>query len=124
MKKAVRTLVTLGVVLVIWEAVARLFFPPYILPPPTSVAEAMVRIIANGTLAKHLQVSLGRAISGFVIAAALAVPLGMFTAWWKILDDTVGSTLELLRPIPSLALIPLAVVWLGLGEASKITLIA
>jgi NitT/TauT family transport system permease protein len=124
MQKLLRTLATIGAVLLVWEVVARLFFPPYILPPPSSVGAAMGRIIADGTLLKHLQVSLGRALSGFLIAAALAIPMGMITAWWKALDDTVGSALELLRPIPSLALIPLAIVWLGLGEVSKVALIA
>ncbi len=121
--KALRTLATIGVILAIWELVARLFFPPYILPPPTLVVAAFGKIIADGTLPKHLQISLGRAVIGFLLAAALAIPLGMLTAWWKVLDDTVGSALELLRPIPSLALIPLAIVWLGFGEVSKITLI-
>jgi NitT/TauT family transport system permease protein len=121
--KLLRTLATIGVILAIWELVARLFFPPYILPPPTLVVAALGKIIADGTLPKHLQISLGRAVIGFLLAAVLAIPLGMLTAWWKVLDDTVGSALELLRPIPSLALIPLAIVWLGFGEVSKITLI-
>ncbi len=122
--KTLRTLATIGVILAIWELVARLFFPSYILPPPTLVAAAFGKIVADGTLPHHLQISLGRAVVGFLLAAVLAIPLGLLTAWWKVLDDTVGSALELLRPIPSLALIPLAIVWLGFGEVSKITLIA
>jgi len=122
-QKALRSLATVAVILAIWEAVARLFFPPYILPPPSLVLAALVKIIADGTMVKHLQVSLTRAVIGFLLAAALAIPLGMLTAWWRVLDDTLGSALELLRPIPSLALIPLAIVWLGFSEVSKISLI-
>ena len=48
----------------------------------------------------------------------------MLTGWWKVADHTLGSVLELVRPIPALALIPLAIVWLGFGEESKVTVIA
>jgi NitT/TauT family transport system permease protein len=54
----------------------------------------------------------------------LAIPLGVAAGWWKSIDHTLGSVLELLRPLPALALIPLAIVWLGFGEVSKIAVIA
>ena len=124
MRKLQRLAAVAIVILVFWEAVARLFMPPYILPPASTVALTLVRIATDGTLAKHLQISLARAATGYLIAAALAIPLGILCGWWKLLDDTLGSVFELLRPIPSLALIPLAIVWLGLGEVSKIALIS
>ena len=60
----------------------------------------------------------------YFVAMALAIPLGIAAGWWKPFDHTIGSILELLRPLPALALIPLAIVWLGFGEVSKIALIA
>lgn len=119
-----RTLATLGAVLLIWEVVARLFFSAFILPPPSAVAGTLVGIILDGTLWGHLEISLFRALAGYLVAVLVAIPAGIATGWWKPVDDTLGSVLELLRPIPALALIPLAIVWLGFGEVSKIAIIA
>ncbi len=119
-----RTLITIGLILVIWEIVAQTSFPIYILPPPSKVVAALLENIADGTLWTHLQISLSRALVGYLLAIALAVPAGMLTGWWKIADHTLGSILELMRPVPALALIPLAIVWLGFGEESKYAVIA
>ena len=124
MSRLLGTVATVGVILVVWEVMARLFFPTYILPTPSLVARTLLTLILNGTLWKNLRVSLVRVATGYFIAAALAVPIGIAAGWWKPIDNTLGSVLELLRPLPSLALIPLAIVWLGLGELSKIALIA
>lgn len=119
-----RTLITIGLILVIWEIVAQTSFPIYILPPPSKVVVALLDNIADGTLWTHLKISLSRALVGYLVAIALAVPAGMLTGWWKIADHTLGSILELMRPVPALALIPLAIVWLGFGEESKFAVIA
>ena len=119
-----RGLLTLVVVLGVWELVARLWFPVYTLPPPSTVARTLWDITRNGVLWDQLKVSLVRVGLGYLLAAALAIPLGVVTGWWSLASQTVGSFLEILRPIPSLALIPLAIVWLGIGEWSKIAIIA
>ena len=119
-----RTLITIGLILVVWEIVAQTSFPIYILPPPSKVVEALIENIADGTLWMHLQISLGRALVGYLLAIVLAVPAGMLTGWWKVADHTLGAILELMRPVPALALIPLAIVWLGFGEESKVAVIA
>jgi NitT/TauT family transport system permease protein len=119
-----RTLLTLGLIFIVWEIVARTSFPVYVLPPPSLVAEALVRNVLSGTLWEHIQISLARAGIGYLLAVALAIPAGVLTGWWKVADHTLGSVLELVRPIPALALIPLAIVWLGFGEESKVTVIA
>jgi NitT/TauT family transport system permease protein len=119
-----RTILTLGLIFIAWEVVARTSFEVYILPPPSLVFQALVTNIANGKLWEHLQISLGRAGVGYLLAVALAIPAGMLTGWWKVADHTLGSILELMRPVPALALIPLAIVWLGFGEESKYAVIA
>lgn len=124
MDRFLRTSITLAVLLLAWEVVARLFFPVYILPPPSLVARTLVTITLNGTLWQNLRISLVRVFAGYFVAMALAIPLGVAAGWWKSIDHTIGSVLELLRPLPALALIPLAIVWLGFGEVSKIALIA
>jgi NitT/TauT family transport system permease protein len=122
--KLILTSATLAILLLAWEGAARLFFPAYILPAPSLVAQSIFSSIVNGTLWENLRVSLVRVFAGYFIAASLAIPLGVAAGWWKSIDYTLGSVLEMLRPIPSLALIPLAIVWLGFGELSKIILIA
>jgi NitT/TauT family transport system permease protein len=124
MDRIVRTLATVATLLVMWEIVARLFFPVYILPPPSLVAKTLVSLVFDGTLWQNLRISLMRVVLGYLVAAVLAIPAGIASGWWKSIDHTLGSVLELLRPVPALALIPLAIVWLGFGEVSKIAVIA
>jgi NitT/TauT family transport system permease protein len=119
-----RTILTLGVIFVLWELVARTSFPVYILPPPTMVVAVLVENGLNGTLWEHVQISLRRAGVGYLLAIALAIPAGMLTGWWKVADHTLGSVFELMRPVPALALIPLTIVWLGFGEEAKYAIIA
>jgi NitT/TauT family transport system permease protein len=119
-----RTLLTLGLIFVVWEAVARSFFPEYILPPPSMVVAALAGNVVDGTLWEHLQISLRRAAVGYLLAVAFAIPAGVLTGWWKLADHTLGSIFELMRPVPALALIPLTIVWLGYGEEAKYAIIA
>jgi NitT/TauT family transport system permease protein len=124
MVRLYRTLATLVVIVAVWEVVARAFFPVYILPPPSTIFAALFRIISDGTIIEPLLTSVRRAVVGYVLAVALAIPAGMVTGWWKVADHTIGSVFELLRPIPAVALIPLAVIWLGYGEEAKYAIIA
>jgi NitT/TauT family transport system permease protein len=119
-----RTLLTLAVMFVVWEIVARAFFPVYILPPPSTIFAALFRVVADGTIIEPVATSVRRALVGYLLAVALAIPAGMLTGWWKLADHTIGSVFELLRPIPAVALIPLAVIWLGYGEEAKYAIIA
>ena len=124
MQRFTRTLATIATLVVVWEIVARLFFPIYILPPPSIVAKTLFALTLDGTLWQNLRISLVRVVGGYLVAAVLAIPAGIAAGWWKLVDHTLGSVLELLRPVPALALIPLAIVWLGFGEVSKIAVIA
>ena len=73
----------------------------------------------NGTLQKDLSVSLGRAAIGFSIGATLGVGLGLMTGRVQIFRTLLNPFLNLLRPIPAIALVPVAIVWFGIGEGSK-----
>src|SRR5689334_14078871 len=119
-----RTVLILVVILALWEVVASVFFPVYILPPPSRIFASLFNIISDGTIIEPLATSLRRALVGYLLAAALAIPAGMVTGWWKRAHDTAGSVLEMLRPIPAVALSPLAVIWLGYGEEAKYAIIA
>ena len=94
-------------------------FPESIFPAPWSVWSATVEMAANGTLWRDLTVSLSRAGIGFAIGASLGVGLGLLTGRVAMVRTLLNPFLTLLRPIPAIALVPVAIVWFGIGEGSK-----
>jgi len=78
---------------------------------------------ADGTLAQHIGHSLKLIGLGFLAAVAVGLPLGLAMGWSRIVDAVAGPVFSLLRPIPPLAWIPLAILWLGLGDGAKIMVI-
>ncbi len=108
----------------IWELAARLLWrDPTILPAPTQAIAQALQTLTFAELLGHLGVSLGRIVAGFALAAIVGIALGVACGWFRRLDMIVRPFVELLRPIPPLAWIPLAIVWFGLGEPSKVFVI-
>jgi ABC-type nitrate/sulfonate/bicarbonate transport system permease component len=113
---------TAGVVilLIVWELSARLLWrDPQILPSPVQCLQAAARHLSMGDLFAHVVTSLGRIVVGFGLAALAGIALGIVLGWYRRLGRVLTPILELLRPIPPLAWIPMAIVWFGLGEPSK-----
>lgn len=109
----------------LWELVVRLgFVEPYLLSPPSAAVVTLLRLLVSGDMPRHISYSMYRALSGFALAALIAIPLGIAMGWSKLADDLASPLVELFRPIPSVALIPVAILWLGIGNTSKISLIA
>jgi ABC-type nitrate/sulfonate/bicarbonate transport system permease component len=113
-----------GCVVVWWLLTATGLVGKVLLPAPTEVAEAMVRAIADGSLARHTGISLLRVIEGFFLALVIAVPVGMLMGNSQIARGLIEPIVELLRPIPPIAIIPLAILWFGIDELSKVLIIA
>jgi sulfonate transport system permease protein len=113
------------IVIVIWElATAYLhMFKPVILPPPSTVLQTMIGMIGNGELFMHAGYSLMRVLLGFAVAAVIAIPLGIAMGWVKEISYIVDPIMEVLRPIPPIAWIGLAILWFGLGLNSAIFLV-
>jgi len=99
-------------------------FNPVLLPSPHVVARAGVDMLASGELLRHVSASLSRVVQGFLVAAVVGVLAGTAVARSHVLEHLVEPTLEMLRPIPPLAFLPMMVLWFGIGEASKIAFIA
>lgn len=119
---------TVLAIFILWFIVAKLkIFPEYFIPAPASVLDSFIEIAftgyRGGTLLQHLGDSLFRVISGFLLACIVAVPLGMLMGYnWKV-KAIFDPLIEFYRPLPPLAYYTILVIWLGIGNESKITLL-
>ena len=94
------------------------------LPPLHEVIAAVVRLLATGQLQAHTGASLARSAAGFGVAVSAGVVLGLLIAWYRRLDSLLNPLLELFRNTAALALLPVFTLLLGIGEESKITIVA
>ncbi|WP_199175878.1 ABC transporter permease [Telmatospirillum siberiense] len=108
-----------------WEALSRSgLVNTVMLPAPTTVIQAAWALSTSGQLLFHLVASLWRSAAGFATGGALGVLLGLTMARLPRFSDTIYPLVQMARAIPALAFVPLAVFWFGIGEGSKIFLIA
>jgi ABC-type nitrate/sulfonate/bicarbonate transport system permease component len=98
--------------------------PTRVLPSAGDVAGALAGLVASGEIVPHTLASLGRAGTGFLVAVAGGVALGILMARLPPVERAVEPLLGLTYPVPKPALIPLFMIWLGIGDFSKITVIA
>jgi ABC-type nitrate/sulfonate/bicarbonate transport system permease component len=89
-----------------------------LMPAPTTIARTAAGLVVSGELFFHLVASLKREASAFVVAAT-AIPLGVAMGWWRLVYNQVNPIMEILRPIPPLAWIPLSILWFGIGDAQN-----
>src|SRR3989442_1000631 len=95
-------------------------FNPIFLPGPWMVIGAVIELGAKGQLWVHIAYTLERVAVGFGTGAVLALGLGLPAGYFRAVRNLVEPVVELLRPIPPLAVLPLFIVWVGIGEGSKI----
>jgi ABC-type nitrate/sulfonate/bicarbonate transport system permease component len=114
-----------AIFLILWEIVPQLLLGMNIqmFPPPSVVIETAWPMIISGELLENIAVSVGRALAGFVIASFSAILIGVAMARLRIMCQLSEPILHGFRSIPVIALVPLAVLWFGIGETSKIALI-
>ncbi|WP_227982096.1 ABC transporter permease [Nocardia spumae] len=110
--------------LAFWELAPRFGLVDRIfLPPFSTVVTRGEELIRNGQLWDNTSASLGRSLVGFAIAVALAVPAGVAIAWYKPVADFLNPLLELFRNTAALALLPVFILILGIGETSKVAIV-
>lgn len=113
------------VLLAAWEAVSRAGWADTIyMPAPSAILSAFIGMLLSGELVRHAGASLQRMLLGLTLALLLALPLGLAVGRSSRLKVWVRPTLELLRQIPPMALIPLAILWLGIDLAGKMFIVA
>jgi NitT/TauT family transport system permease protein len=107
-----------------WETVARSgAFAPALTPTIPEIIAALGRLAANGSLLGHVAATLGRVLSGLVLAAAIAVPLGLLMGRWRPAERFCLPLMSVLMPIPSLAWVPVLILWFGLGNTTTVLLV-
>ena len=118
---ALPNLISLAVVILFWQFISKVWLPridpqmSVLMPAPTTIAVTAAGMIASGELFYHMIASLKREVFAFLFAAA-AIPLGIAMGWWRQVYSQVNPIMEILRPIPPLAWIPLSILWFGLGD--------
>ena len=122
--RALRVVALLALV-VMWEAIARVGWVPVLfLPSPVGVLVEAGEMLRSGELVGHLVSSLSRLLLGFAIGAALGVAAGVAVGFFAVAEAVGTPVIAATFPIPKIALLPLLILWLGLGEPSKIAVIA
>ncbi|TQJ23084.1 sulfonate transport system permease protein [Micromonospora sp. A202] len=108
-----------------WELASRTgLLAPEKLPAPSDVLATGWRLSRDGTLGVHLLDSLTRAGAGLVIGGVLALALGALAGLLRLGDDLVDPPVQMARMLPHLGLVPLLIIWVGIGESLKISLVA
>ncbi len=112
-------------VFVAWEIATQFgYVPENILPSPSAALLGVVRDTPLANIVAHVTASLQRIVLGFAAGAGLGIIIGVAAGWYRPAQLVMRPLIELLRPIPPLAWIPLALVWFGLGEPSKVFVIS
>ncbi len=113
------------VLIAAWEASARWGgLAPQVLPAPSKVALSAAALIANGELLTDMGVSLLRAIAGFVAGGLAGFALGIAVGFSPVAEALLDRSVQMLRAVPFLAVLPLVIVWFGIGEVAKVFLVS
>jgi sulfonate transport system permease protein len=110
---------------ILWEIAVRLGYSDgRLVPPPSRIWATLVELAAAGELQRHVAVTMARVAAGFGVGVLAGTVLGAITGYSALVRRLLDPTLQALRAIPSIAWVPLFILWLGIFESSKITLIA
>ncbi|TSB47357.1 ABC transporter permease [Alkalicoccobacillus porphyridii] len=120
--------ITVASFFIIWQLIGMLnqqieWMNPTFLPTPVNVAEAALRLQEQGVLFAHIWSSTWRLLLGFILGVVIAVILAFLVAKFKPIQNVIEPLINMIGPIPPFALLPIFIIWLGVGELPKLTLI-
>lgn len=125
MGRRMRMVISIGVFFALWETLScSNIANPALFPPPSEVFRALIELGRSGELLRDIQASWWRAIAGFLIGSITGIVMGLLTGRLTDLDAYLSPILQMFRPLPPVAIIPLIIVWFGIGEMSKVLSIA
>jgi len=114
-----------ALVILLWQLASQFgLVRPQVMPAPSAVALAAWKLLMSGELWMHVRVSTWRALTGFAIGGGIGFLLGMANGLSSVSETVLDSTLQMVRNIPHLALIPLVILWFGIDEEAKLFLVA
>jgi NitT/TauT family transport system permease protein len=117
-------LVTTALILGVWElAVQAGWISPTFLPAPSTVAGTLVQMARDGTLLRNAGVSIWRVWAAFLLSAVMAIPIGMLMSAYRPVGAALEPVIDFVRYLPVPALVPLSIIWFGIGENTKIFLL-
>ncbi|MGB7657166.1 MAG: ABC transporter permease subunit, partial [Pseudolabrys sp.] len=124
MRSIVRAVVTLAAAAVLYELLARSgYFAPALLPTIPAIVRALIVMLANGTMIEHAAFTMYRVMFGFGLAIAIGIPLGILMARFQRVENFFLPLVSALMPIPSFALVPLFMLWFGIGNLTTILIV-
>lgn len=106
-----------------WQILSTFIFNPFLVPPPVQVIKTAIPMILSGEIFRDVIISLSRVFVGFAVGSVTAIILGVILGRISTLHDLFDPIIELLRYLSPTAMIPIAVIWFGIGEMSKYFLI-
>ncbi|HBG5343738.1 TPA: ABC transporter permease [Clostridioides difficile] len=122
--RLVKSVLIFFIILLLWKVTNYLgIWSAYILPSPEKVYSAFLNMISDGSIFINVYASMKRVLIGFAISTAIGVPLGIFFGIYSGVYEYFKSLINFLRNTPPLALIPMLILWFGIGEESKIIII-
>jgi sulfonate transport system permease protein len=111
-------------ILAVWQIASdRSWVQPILLPSPTRVLETIWLLLSNGELIRHVAASTSRVLQGFFVAAVLGLSIGVVIGLFRPAARLVELLIQVLKPIPPIAWIPLSILWFGIDEAAKVFII-
>lgn len=122
--KIFKKTIAIGIVLVLWQVMPAFgFVDTRSLPAFSEVVLGLIKIVLSGELLEHAAASFHRSLLGFLLAVAVAIPLGIFMGWFKRVEKIADPLVQLCRNTATLALYPVFILVFGLGELSKVGII-
>ncbi len=117
------TVVSFALAIGLWHLLSTHVFNPAMIPPPAEVWRTAIPMWASGEILADIAISMARVGVGFITGSSVAIVLGVVLGRQKLLHDMLDPVIELLRYLSPTAMIPIAVIWFGIGESSKYFLI-
>src|SRR5215467_11351289 len=117
------TAASIAVAFLSWQAMSTFIFNPFLIPPPLEVIRTAVPMVLSGEIVADVSISMVRVLVGFTTGSLAAIVLGVLLGRVRLLHDLLDPIIELLRYLSPTAMIPIAVIWFGIGEMSKYFLI-
>ena len=114
---------SLVIALALWQFLSTVVFNPFLIPPPLVVLQTAAPMAKSGEIFRHVAISLARVGVGFATGCAAAIVLGVILGRIQLVNELLDPIIELLRFLSPTAMIPIAVIWFGIGELSKYFLI-